>query len=102
MYYLVRTMWLYLASKFGHRYFIVYEWVCKTEYQGRGAPHWHIACWVICFGILDQLKGRTGTAIVSAFVKFLELVFQSRNRRPSRERPPELHQRVCIQGPRCR
>ena len=77
MYYLVRTIWLYLASKFGHRYFIVYEWVCKTEYQGRGTPHWHIACWVLCFGILDQLKGRTGTAIVSAFVKFLELVFRA-------------------------
>ena len=39
----------------------------KTEYQGRGTPHWHIAAWVVCFGLLRFLEGRTGTAVVSAF-----------------------------------
>jgi len=75
MYYLVRCIWYFLANGFGHRYFIVYEWVMKTEYQGRKTPHWHIAAWVLCFGVLDALKGRTGTAVVSAFVKFLSLLF---------------------------
>jgi len=49
--------------------------VMKTEYQGRGTPHWHIAAWVVCFGILQRLKGRSGTAVVSAFVKLLEALF---------------------------
>ncbi len=47
----------------------------KTEYQGRGTPHWHICAWVVCYGLLQHLAGRTGTAVVSAFVKFLSLVF---------------------------
>ena len=47
----------------------------KTEYQGRGTPHWHIAAWVVSFGLLQCLKGRTKTAVVSVFVKFLELMF---------------------------
>ena len=47
----------------------------KTEYQGRGTPHWHIAAWVVCFGLLRFLEGRTGTAVVSAFVSFLQLLF---------------------------
>jgi len=47
----------------------------KTEYQGRGTPHWHIAAWVVCYGILQRLKGRSGTAVVSAFVKLLEAFF---------------------------
>ena len=52
MYYLVRCMWLFLANRFGHKYFIVFEWCMKTEYQGRGNPHWHIAVWVVCFYLL--------------------------------------------------
>ena len=75
MYYLVRCMWLFLANKFGHRFFIVLEWVMKTEYQGRGTPHWHIAAWVVSFQLLNFLAGRTGTAVVSVFVKFLEVLF---------------------------
>jgi hypothetical protein len=47
----------------------------KTEYQGRGTPHWHIAAWVVCFGLLEWLKGRTGTAVVSAFVRVLSMLF---------------------------
>ena len=75
MYYLVRCIWLFLANRLGHKYFKVYEWCMKTEYQGRGTPHWHIAAWVVCFGLLAHLQGRTGTAIVSAFVRFLSLLF---------------------------
>ena len=66
---------MFLANKFGCKYFIVYEWVMKTEYQGRGTPHWHFAAWCVSFGLLQCLAGRTGTAVVSAFVRFLELVF---------------------------
>ena len=75
MYCLVRCVWLFLASPFGHRWFMVYEWVMKTEYQGRDTPHWHIAAWVLSMGLMKLLAGRTGTAVVSCFVKFLELVF---------------------------
>ena len=76
MYFLVRCMWRFLATRHGHKFFVVFEWVCKTEYQGRGIPHWHIAAWVACHGILARLAGRTGTSVVSAFVKFLAAVFQ--------------------------
>jgi hypothetical protein len=48
----------------------------KTEYQGRGTPHWHMAAWVVPFGLLSYLQGRTGTAVVSTFVMFLAAVFQ--------------------------
>ena len=75
MYYLVRSIWGMLANKFGHRFFIVMEYTMKTEYQGRGTPHWHIAAWVVCFGLLANLAGRT-KKIISPFVKFLELVFR--------------------------
>ena len=75
MYYLVRCIWLFLANKWGHKYFMVLEWCMKTEYQGRGTPHWHICGWVVCFGLLQHLAGRTGTAVVSAFVKFLGMLF---------------------------
>ena len=75
MYYLVRCFWKFLSNKWGHRYFVVFEYVMKTEYQGRGTPHWHIAAWISCFGVLDGLRGRTGTAVVSAFVQFLAFVF---------------------------
>ncbi len=75
MYYLVRMVWLFLARRFGNRYFVVYEWVMKTEYQGRCTPHWHIAAWVIACGLLQALAGRTGTAVVSRFVALLEAMF---------------------------
>ena len=52
MYYLVRCLLMFLFNRHGHRFFVVYEWVVKTEYQGRGAPHWHIAAGVVCQGIL--------------------------------------------------
>jgi hypothetical protein len=75
MYYLVRCIWYFLVNRFGHKHFIVIEWCMKTEYQGRGTPHWHFAAWVVSFGLLARLAGRTGTAIVSAFVKFLAALF---------------------------
>ena len=46
----------------------------KTEYQGRGTPHWHIAAWVVCWTRLQFLAGRTGKGVLSAFVKFLQMV----------------------------
>ena len=64
-----------LSNRFGTRFFIVMEYSIKTEYQGRGTPHWHIAAWVVCFGLLADLAGRT-KKVVSAFVRFLELVFR--------------------------
>ena len=76
MYYLVRCMWLFLASVFGNKFFVVYEWVMKTEYQGRGTPHWHIAAWIVCDFLMRCLQGRTGSAVVSRFVTFLESIFQ--------------------------
>ena len=75
MYLLVRCIWGFLSNRFGHRFFVVYEWCCKTEYQGRKTPHWHIAAWVVPVGILRHLQGRTGTAVVSGFVRFLASVF---------------------------
>ena len=39
-------------------------------------PHWHIVCWLICFGILSRLAGRVNTGVLSPFVKFLQLVFR--------------------------
>ena len=76
MYYLLRSMWFFLATRHGHKFFVVFEWVMKTEYQGRGSPHWHIAAWVASYGFLARLAGRTGTGVVSAFVKFLAALFQ--------------------------
>ncbi len=76
MYYLVRCIWFFLASCFGHKYFVVYEWVMKTEYQGRATPHWHIAAWIVCDFIMRLLTSRTGSAVVSLFGRFLEKVFQ--------------------------
>ena len=75
MYYLVRCIWGMLSTKFGTRFFLVMEYSVKTEYQGRGTPHWHIAAWIVSFGLLNILAGRTGTAVVSVFVKFLEALF---------------------------
>ena len=48
---------------------------CTLSPQGRGTPHWHIAMWVICHGLLARLAGNTGKRCISAFVKFLQLVF---------------------------
>ena len=75
MYYIVQCILRFLCNPWGNRWFIVYEWVCKTEYQSRGTEHWHIAAWVVSFGLLNSLKGRTGTKIISAFVSFLQLLF---------------------------
>ena len=75
MYFLVRCIWLFLAARHGHRFFVVFEWCFKTEYQGRGTPHWHIAAWVVSMGCLAWLQGRTGTRVVSAFVNFLRMLF---------------------------
>ena len=33
MYFLVRCLWNFLANKQGHRFFVVQEWVMKTEYS---------------------------------------------------------------------
>ena len=76
MYYLVRCVWHFLARRMGHKYFTVFEWVIKTEYQGRGSPHWHLAAWIVSFGIMKHLQGRIGTAVVSTFVKFLGKLFR--------------------------
>ena len=38
MYFVVRSMWFFLATRHGHKFFVVFEWVMKTEYQGRGIP----------------------------------------------------------------
>ena len=67
---------MFLACREGHRFFKVVEWVMKTEYQGRETPHWHIAAWVVCRW-LHLLQGRTGTAVVSTFVRFLSLLFRA-------------------------
>ena len=64
-----------LSNKFGHRFFIVLAYAMKTENQGRGTPHWHIAAWVVCFGLLSRLAGRS-KKYISAFVKFLELLLR--------------------------
>ena len=39
MYFLVMSMWTFLCRKGGHRFFEVFEWVVKTEYQGRAPRH---------------------------------------------------------------
>ena len=73
MYYLVRCIWLFIANRSGHKYFTVYEWCLKTEYQGRGTPHWHICAWVVSHIPLETLAGRNNPAI--AFVRFLMSLF---------------------------
>ena len=77
MYYLVRCIWLFLASPFGNRL----EYIMKTEYQGRGTPHWHIAAWVLPHGLLQNLIGRSKDKRVvrtvgSLLLKLLEALFQ--------------------------
>ena len=69
-------VWLLLATRHGLKFFVVFEWVCKPECQGRGTPHLHIAARVICHGILERIACRTGTSDVSAFVKLLAAVCQ--------------------------
>ena len=43
IFYLTCTVWAFLAARTGNRWFTVLEWVKKTEYQGRGTEHSHIA-----------------------------------------------------------
>ena len=74
MYRLVSSIVKFLCARGGHKYFTVWEYVIKTEYQGRKTAHWHIAMWVTCHGILQNLAGRTNTGQVSPFVRFLQLV----------------------------
>ena len=64
-----------VCNGFGTRFFTAMEYTMKTEYQGRGTPHWHFAAWVVCFGLLSNLAGRS-KKFISGFVKFLELVFR--------------------------
>ena len=75
---LVCSIWLFLASPWGQRWFVVLERVNRTEYQGRDTQsttlHWHIAAWELCRGLLRLLAGRTGSAMVSGFVRFLSLI----------------------------
>ena len=77
MYYLVRCIWNFLAVRGGCKFFTVYEYVIKTEYQGRGTPHWHIAAWVVCYTYLRFLVGNSGKKIWSPFVKFLSMLFNA-------------------------
>ena len=35
----------------------MYEYVIKTEYQGRGTQHWHIAAWITSYVVLRLLAG---------------------------------------------
>ena len=76
MYEVTRCIWRFLSDSFGHRWFTVLEWVMKTEYQGRGTLHWHIAAWVLCAVLLSELAGRSGER-KSEFVAFLEGVLQA-------------------------
>ena len=71
MQYLVRSIWSLLSSRHGNKFFTVYEWVSKTEYQGQGTLHWHLAAWVLTHVPLSELAGRSETQIISAFVKLL-------------------------------
>lgn len=81
MYFVVRCNRLFLASKFGNRFFTVLEYIIKTEYQGRGTPHWHIAARVLPHGLLANLIGRTndkrpGRVVRAVFLKLLETLSQ--------------------------
>ena len=82
MYLLVLSMWAFLCNRLGHRWFQVMEYAVRTEYQGRGTPHWHICAWVLtATGVsLAALAGRVGVsgqalAAAVGFVKFLGLLF---------------------------
>jgi len=68
---------VFLGQQIRPQIFVVFEWAMKTEYQGRGTPHWHIAAWIVSFTLLNWLQGRTGTKVVSAFVRFLSLLFHA-------------------------
>ena len=45
-------------------WFTVLEWVKKTEYQGRGTEHSHIAAWVMAHVVLRCLAGNKKTVQV--------------------------------------
>ena len=58
-----------------NRWFRVAEWVCKTEYQGRGTPRWRLTSWTASYVPLHTLQGRTGKA-VPVLVKWLASMFR--------------------------
>jgi len=43
MFYLVRCIWRFLSNRFGHKYFVVLEYVSKTEYQGMSGREVYIS-----------------------------------------------------------
>ena len=57
IFYLTCTVWNFLAARTGNKWFTVLEWVKKTEYQGRGTEHTHIAAWVMAHVLLRCLAG---------------------------------------------
>ena len=64
IFYLTCTVWAFLAARSGNRWFTVLEWVKKTEYQGRGTEHSHIAAWVMAHVVLRCLAGNKKTVLV--------------------------------------
>ena len=71
-----RIIQYFLCSKFGNKWFKVYEYAIKTEYQCRGTPHWHMALWVVSYiGDLEQLRGRIKEMVDSPLFKFLYACF---------------------------
>ena len=64
IYYLTCTIWSFLAGRMGNRWFTVLESVKKTEYQGRGTEHTHIAAWVLAHVLLRTLAGNKKTVQV--------------------------------------
>ena len=86
MFHMVQMIWKMLASRHGNKYFLLLEWVKKTEYQSRQTEHWHIAAWVVPRGNLQDLAGRygkniksitgkRGPGVVSSFVSMLCRLF---------------------------
>ena len=60
----------------GNRWFTVLEWVKKTEYQGRGTEHTHIAAWVLAHVVLRLLAGNTKTVqVMTCLLHYLFIVF---------------------------
>ena len=70
-----RIIQYFLCSRFGNRWFKVMEYALKTEYQSRGTPHWHMALWVVSFGPMELLVGRSKEAMDSPLFKFLFACF---------------------------
>ena len=60
----------------GNRWFTVLESVKKTEYQGRGTEHTHIAAWVLAHVVLRVLAGNKKTVkVMTGLLRYLFLVF---------------------------